>query len=263
MEVVPIAVKEETAIFDPVQLEIDKVKKCTLALKKLDLFPIDEKGNKKVTEILSTWMKETSNAAISGKKHLDTIKLTLKSEVRVNLYNATLKSFHDTMMTWNSTYSTAKIQINERKKRLLRNLPLDVALSDDQINGVIDSGKEATVMMKVLMNEDLSDLQDIIADVESRHVELLKLERNVVEVLELFKDFAVLVDNQEEKLQIITHNLDSSAKNVQKAETKLKDGEKSQKCGRKLTCCLFMLCIVILIVILAVTGVFGKILNSS
>jgi t-SNARE complex subunit (syntaxin) len=39
-------------------------------------------------------------------------------------------------------------------------------------------------------------LQDIVADVEERHAEILKLERQVLELLELFRDLSMLVDQQ-------------------------------------------------------------------
>jgi len=167
------------------------------------------------------------------------------------------------MNDYQTTYSVVRDKINDNKRRQLKNLPTETPLSDEQIESVIASGQEGEVMQRAMMMEDLSNLQDIVADVEERHAEILKLERSVMELLELFRDLSMLVDVQGEKLNIIDDHIANTKKNVSKAEQKLTEAEKAQIAARKKRCYLLMILIFILLVALALGGFFGGIFTSS
>jgi hypothetical protein len=58
-----------------------------------------------------------------------------------------------TMQEYNVEYSAIKQRITDNKKRQLRNLPTDTPLTEDQIESVLEAGKEGEVMQKAMMME--------------------------------------------------------------------------------------------------------------
>jgi len=100
----------------------------------------------------------------------------------------------------------------------------------------------------VLISETL---QDVVRDIEDRHLDILKLERQVLEVYELFKDLATLVDIQQESLDVIENRVAKAKDYVEKGEKELAQAETYQKRSRKKTCCLLIILLIVLIVIIA------------
>jgi len=263
-----VSVAEEDKQFVPIRNNIEVIKAQTAALSKLNLNATDEKSGKALTKAVEKAMNKANTAGQEIKAHLDHIKGNLKkdkpgAQARANLYNNCCKEFQAVMNEYQTTYSVVRDKINDNKRRQLKNLPTETPLSDEQIESVIASGQEGEVMQRAMMMEDLSNLQDIVADVEERHAEILKLERSVMELLELFRDLSMLVDVQGEKLNIIDDHIANTKKNVNKAEQKLTEAEKAQIAARKKRCYLLMILIFILLVALALGGFFSGIFNSS
>lgn len=263
---------DETKLFEPIKEGIQTVRDQTSALRKLDLNAVDERSSKQLTKSIERIMSRSTGAGQSVKRALDEIKASIAAgkksgakgmAARTNLFNSSAKDFHGVMQEYNSEYSAVKHRITENKKRQLRNLPTDTPLSEEQIESVLDAGKEGEVMQKAMMMEDLSNLQDIVADVEERHAEILKLERQVIELLELFKDLSMLVDQQGEKIDVIDQHIVRTKDNTEKGEKALVSAEKSQIAARKKRCILLLILVAVLVVILVLGGYFGGIFGSS
>lgn len=76
------------------------------------------------------------------------------------------------------------------------------------------------------------NLQDVIKVIEERHLDILKLERQVLEIYELFRDLATLVDLQQESLDVIENRIMNAKDYTEKAEVELQDAENYQKKAR-------------------------------
>ncbi len=64
----------------------------------------------------------------------------------------------------------------------------------------------------------------------------MKLEQQVLEVYELFRDLATLVDLQQESLDVIEHRINKAKDHTEKAEVELNEAEDYQKKARNVTC---------------------------
>src|SRR4051794_535399 len=51
------------------------------------------------------------------------------------------------------------------------------------------------------------NLKNVVAVIEERHLDILKLEHQVLEIYELFRDLATLVDLQQESLDVIENRI--------------------------------------------------------
>jgi len=69
---------------------------------------------------------------------------------------------------------------------------------------------------------------------EDRHLEMVKLEKGIQEVHDMFLDISVLVETQGEAVGRIADAVDQAAHNVEEGRDQLAQAEKKKKQGRKL-----------------------------
>jgi len=217
----------------------------------------NEKARKDIMDQLDQIMSETTKTGRDIKNQLDAIKVqdasyaklnqdSAKYQMRVNLYQTHIRRFHQDMNEYNAASHEFKQSLQERTRRQLK--IVDSKISDDEIEKIVSSGQADAVIKQVLISENL---QDVVRDIEDRHLDILKLERQVLEVYELFKDLATLVELQQESLDVIENRIGKAKDYVEKGEEELRDAVTYQSKARKKQCCLIIMLLVILIVILA------------
>jgi t-SNARE complex subunit (syntaxin) len=226
-----------------------------------------EKTRKEIMDALDHIMSETTKTGRDIKNALDAIKVqdalyakqnkdSAKNQMRVNLYQTHIRRFHQDMNEYNAASHEFKQSLQERTRRQLK--IVDSKISDEEVEKIVASGHAEGVIQQVLVSENL---QDVVRDIEDRHLDILKLERQVLEVYELFKDLATLVEIQQESLDVIENRIGKAKDYVEKAETQLAEAEVYQKKTRKKQCCLLILLLAILIAIIA--PVLGTQLSKS
>jgi len=236
-------------------------------LKDKDKTIANEKARKEIMDSLDQIMSETTKTGRDIKQRLDAIKVSdaayakqnkdsAKNQMRINLYQTHIRRFHQDMNEYNAASHEFKQSLQERTRRQLK--IVDSKISDDEIEKIVSSGQADGVIKQVLISENL---QDVVRDIEDRHLDILKLERQVLEVYELFKDLATLVDIQQESLDVISNRIEKAKDYVEKAETELAQAEVYQKKTRKKYCCLLILLLAILIAIIA--PILGTSLKKS
>ena len=81
------------------------------------------------------------------------------------------------------------------KKRFQRQLEISgVIKNDDEINEMIHTGNIQVFTAGVLAETKMARQQ--LADVEQRHREIMKLEKDIIDLQEMFVDFAALIQDQ-------------------------------------------------------------------
>jgi syntaxin 1B/2/3 len=247
--------------------DIKSMRSNVAAIQKLDdksRMAADEKTMKQIMGQVDVLIDDSSNRSGRIKKVLDKIKIdndkfeeknqnSARGQIRRNVYQTQLRRFHQTVGEYNACSQRFKEAMKDRTRRQLR--MVDSNLSDADIEKVIASGKSAQeVIQDVLVSDDLAG---VVEDIEERHQGILKLERQVSEVFELFKDLATLVDLQQESLDVISNNVTQSKAYAEKAETELQHAETYQKKARKRQCC------ILIIILGALTAILAPVIANS
>ena len=212
--------------------EIINVQQCLIALKKINRYPKNQTEMAETEKVLEMLLQNVSISLLNCKRY----------EPEKN--RAVLKELNKIALEWNTSYSAVKEHFIQTKRRLLQNLNL----KDVDIDRILDAGQEMVVMSASLQMDDLSHLEDLVAHIDERHTEILKLERDVREVMELFKDLSVLVDTQGTQLNSIDMHISKSVDHTMSAEVEIVQAEKLQTKGRKYQCCCCLVLILILLV---------------
>ena len=228
----------------------------------------NEKARKDIMAQMDKIMATTNTYGHAIKQALDEIKTEngaykkdntnhySKIQMRTNLYENNIKNFQHTMNTYNTAAHSFKQDLQKRTKRELK--IVDAELTEEEVDDIVESGRAQDVIKQALVSENL---QDVVRVIEERHADIMRLEQQVLEIYELFRDLAVLVDLQQESLDVIENRIMHAKNYTEKAEVELQEAEEYQKKARNRRCCILMVLLVIVAVILGPT--LGKSLGGG
>jgi len=162
------------------------------------------------------------------------------------MYQTNIRKFHQVMNDYNAASHEFKQALQERTRRQLK--IVDSEISDEDIEKIVESGQANDVIKQALISDNL---QNVVRDIEERHLDILKLEKQVLEVYELFRDLATLVELQQESLDVIETRITAARDYTVQAEKELHSAENYQTKARRRQCCLLMLLLGVLVAVLA------------
>jgi len=263
-------IADHMKLYDIVKESLQVIKTNVGKIEKLrekDRKTANEKERKEIMSTLDKTMEETNQNGARIKKQLEFIKNendkyakehkdSAKHQMRTNLYQTHVRRFHQIMNDYNLVSNDFRQALQDRTRRQLKIVDKDI--TDDEVEKIVESGKAQEVIKQALMSDDLDD---VVRDIEERHQDILKLERQVLEVYELFRDLAQLVDLQQDSLDVIDARIQSAKNYTERAEGELIEAEDYQKKARKRQCIILGIVIAVLVVILAPT--LSTVLKSS
>jgi syntaxin 1B/2/3 len=264
-------VEKHIKLYEPIKdqlAQIDEAVEQIGQLQTKDRVAAKDSERHEILAELEDVMSRTTNCGRKVKAALDDIKRkndvyakenknqTAQVQIRANMYNLHTRLFHQTMSKYQNSSEKFKQSLRDRVKRELS--IVDSNLSEDQIEKIVDEGKAMDIVKQALHHDNLDEA---IREIEQRHNDIQRLEKSVLEVFELFRDLATLVDLQQEAFDNIEHNISDAAEYVAKTEVILKDAEKYQKKARNRRCYFIIAMVIILVIVLA--PILNKALSNN
>lgn len=116
------------------------------------------------------------------------------------------------------------------------------------------AGESETFLQKAIQEQGRGQILDTIQEIQERHDAVKDIQKNLMELHQVFLDMAVLVESQGEQLNDIEGNVKRAHSIVQRGTETLQEARVYQKSSRKWTCyaIIILTIIVILIVLLTV-----------
>lgn len=249
-------ISEHMKLYAPIKQGLDAITANVQKLKDLketDKTVVNEKGRKDVMKQLDTLIQHTTDTAKDVKHSLDRIKQedakflkanrdSAKGQIRLNLYQTHVRQFHHIMNEYSSVSHQFQQSIQDRTRRQIKYI--DPQLPDNLVQEIVQSGQAQDVILSGLT-------QDVVQDIQERHNDILRLEREILEVHELFRDLATLVDLQQESLDIIENRIAKAKDYTEQAAEELEVAVTHQTAARKKSCCLFLILVAVVVVIIA------------
>lgn len=256
------AIAEHMKEYETIKEDLATIRQNVSLIEKLkdeERTTVNEKARKGIMKKLDGIMAETTTAGGRIKSQLD--KITASNEkfkkdnpnsaitqMRNNLYQTHLRRFHQTMNSYNQASHDFRKALKDRTRRELA--IVDNKLTPTQIDQIVESGNAQEVIESALISEDLDN---VVAQIEERHEGIKKLERQVLEVYELFRDLAQLVELQQETLDVIENRVSMAKNYAEKGVEQLNIAEDYQKKARKRMCCILFIGIAVLVAVLVPT----------
>lgn len=154
--------------------------------------------------------------------------------------------------------NTIQAQYRDRNvERIQRQLKITgTNVTDQELDAMLESGQTDVFTQNILI--DAQATKQALNEIESRHDEILKLERSIKDLHEMFQYLAMEVEAQGEMVNRIENNIKQSSNYVEKAkENTEKAVTYQQKARKKKIWIAICLAILILILVISLVTTFG------
>ncbi|KAJ0250572.1 Syntaxin-125 [Hirschfeldia incana] len=123
--------------------------------------------------------------------------------------------------------------------------------ADEQtIDNLIASGESENFLQKAIQEQGRGQIMDTISEIQERHDAVREIEKNLLELHQVFLDMAALVEAQGQQLNNIESHVAKASSFVRRGTDQLQDAREYQKSSRKWTCYAIILFIVVFILLL-------------
>lgn len=245
-------------------LAVVQIKKVRMNLQKATN-PLDIADLKKDVTYRIDSCKEIQNEIkeiiVSNEKFVTSSKEEEKYYSRIvsNLYSACLKQFEKTAEKFNLEQNNVSDYI---KQSILRDaeMVLDKKLSDEEKEDILENPQVVQELMKSkLEGQAHTTMVNKVNELQARHQDILKLEKSVNEVYQLFVDLQELVRQQGEIIDNIEANISTAKDCVFSGEVDISQSYENLKSARKKKCIVIII-VVVIVCILAGTIIPTKLL---
>ncbi|CAK9172846.1 unnamed protein product [Ilex paraguariensis] len=122
--------------------------------------------------------------------------------------------------------------------------------NDELIEDLISSGESETFLQKAIQEQGRGQIMDTISEIQERHDAVKEIEKNLIELHQIFLDMAALVEAQGQQLNNIETHVAHASSFVRRGTEQLQEAKEYQKSSRKCKCFAMVLVICIIIVAL-------------
>lgn len=181
---------------------------------------------------------DAANKAFS--KSSDFQAAAARSRLRSNVYTVHVRKLKQLMADYNNVVAAFKAQLTARTKRELA--LVDPNLTSADIDAILETGEAQNVVQSALVSDDA---QKVLRSLAGRRDDIKHIEKQVLEVYELFQNLAMLVDSQQETLDNIENHVHTTLDYAEKAEEELTMAVEAQNKSRKYKFLAIFCCLVI------------------
>ncbi|CAF3654798.1 unnamed protein product [Rotaria sordida] len=257
------------AHIDSLRTNIDKISELVEEVKRLHSTILaapqaDDRTKEELEEKMADIKKIANDVRLKLKKleqeqeQEQSQPLTNKTQAQLRIeksQHATLsRKFIDAM----NSYRNAEIEYRERcKARIQRQLEITGrSVTEGEVEEMLESGNPAVFTQGIMV--ETAQAKQSLADIEARHGDIMKLEKSIRELHDMFIDMAALVQTQGEMIDRIEYNVVQSENFVKAASTDTKKAVKFQSAARRKKI-IILICLAVIIIILGsmVAGWFG------
>lgn len=108
--------------------------------------------------------------------------------------------------------------------------------SEETIENLISSGESESFLQKAIQEQGRGQILDTISEIQERHDAVKEIEKNLMELHQIFLDMAALVESQGHQLNDIESHVAHASSFVRRGTDNLQEAREYQKSSRKWTC---------------------------
>lgn len=227
---------------------VEDIKSATAEIKSLQdqaMSAVKSEEEAEVSQRLSkVLLKANKSAALAKRKleHLkaDTGKMDKKkaqSDIRVreNIQSTTLQSLIAAIRAYQQAQNEFKVSLQGKERDKIRAVKPDA--TDEEIGQVLATGDVGAVVRESLLQPGADPIAQAYLHAVDKYQDVLKLEKSVEELHQMFIDLAVLVEAQGEMLDNVEAQVIMAKDYMQQGNKELKKALKARKQTRRRMCC--------------------------
>ncbi|KNA08369.1 hypothetical protein SOVF_163170 [Spinacia oleracea] len=121
---------------------------------------------------------------------------------------------------------------------------------ETMIENLIESGESENFLQKAIQDQGRGQILDTISELQERHDAVKEIEKNLIELHQVFLDMAALVEAQGQQLNNIESHVAHASSFVRRGTEELVEARVQQKSSRKWYCIAILAAIVLIIVLI-------------
>lgn len=130
---------------------------------------------------------------------------------------------------------------------------------EETVEQIIETGESENFLQRVIQEQGRGQVIETIKEIQERHDAVKEIEKNLIELHQIFLDMAVLVEAQGGQMNDIEHHVINAGSYIDKGTQQLKTAKKYQRNTRKWMCiAIIILLILILIVVIPIATSLKK-----
>ncbi|XP_037280344.1 syntaxin isoform X1 [Rhipicephalus microplus] len=260
METPPTFMEDFFAEVEEIGQNIEKIEKIVLEMKKKHSAILSSPlQDEKMKQDLEELMADVKRIANKMRVKLKLMQQNIEQEdqlvgnrsaelrIRKTQHSTLSRKFVEVMTEYN------KIQNDYRercKDRIRRQLEITGKMTtDEEIEEMLESGNPAIFTQGIVM--ETQKARQTLAEIEARHNDIIKLEKSIRELHDMFMDMAMLVESQGEMVDRIEYHVKNAAAYVDTATQETRRAVRYQSKARKKRV-LILICIAISAVLLVI-----------
>lgn len=219
-----------------------------------------QKNNEELDELMDNVRRKANQVRNSLKKMDADIQQMTPEEagsangrMKKQQQAALSRKFVEVMTEYNDVQSKYQQKYRERVKRQFKIVKPDA--TEEEVDAILDNEKGDSIFAQQILSPGHAEAKQALEDIQDRHKDIIKLEKSIRELHELFQDMATLVMQQGEMIDRIEFNVMQSTDYVESAAVQLKSAQKYQSSARKKKIAFFIVVGVILAIIAIVLGI--------
>ncbi|RYR35939.1 hypothetical protein Ahy_A10g051023 isoform C [Arachis hypogaea] len=122
---------------------------------------------------------------------------------------------------------------------------------EETIENLISSGESENLVQKAIREQGRGQIMDTISEIQERHDAVKEIEKNLIELHQVFLDMAALVESQGEQLNNIESHVAHASSFVTRGVSQLQEARDYQTNSRKWYCYAIILAILLILLLLA------------
>ncbi|XP_076364671.1 syntaxin-1A-like isoform X7 [Tachypleus tridentatus] len=150
--------------------------------------------------------------------------------IRKTQHTTLSRKFVEIMTDYNKTQTDYRERCKDRIQRQLEITGLTT--TDDELEEMLESDNPAIFTQGIVI--ETQKAKQTLEDIEARHADIIKLERSIKELHDMFMDMAMLVESQGEMIDRIEYNVQQSVDYIDAAKRDTKKAVKYQSKSRRI-----------------------------
>lgn len=230
--------------------EMEANNNAIIDLKRKQISEARGEKEKDISEELSLRVRENQSSQKYVKETLDTMRLEVSKarqefpdepecRIIIGIYSALMIKFREVLREFQESQLEYK---NATQEKIRRQIAIVKPEADDLEIQELVNDPDAT---SKLLNEQITGtahakIRNAVDDIDRKYKDILKLEKGVEEVYQLFLDLGTLIQAQGEMLDSILTNMHEARDYVKKGIDNLESAKKIHKKTRTKMCCVLL-----------------------
>lgn len=217
--------------------------------------PVPDEGEKSRLQTLRDEIKSTASKVRGNLQNLQAKKvpedddpLSINARMKKTQYDVLTRDFVDVMNICHNLQSQYRDRNVDRIQRQLK--ITGTQLTEEELENMLESGKQDIFTANII--QDTQVTKQALNEIESRHTEILRLEKSIRELHDMFMYLALEVEAQGELINNIDNAVGSTVNYVEKAASNTAQAATSRRKSLKKKVCLIACVSILLLIIIAI-----------